>query len=272
MLLFIDGSRIINQDFSTGSEGSRGWVERRIVRILLDYNRQRNAPAFKYLALQRTLCAAIERKDYDFNERLPSIRAACRLFKLSKSTVLNAYELLCADGYVEGVQRKGYFVTYTTLKPWQPEPFKISLSTWGRRLSDVAVGAAVFSQSSCRVLRRWVSALMRAFRELNFLLSEERVPEEGLPELRERVAAYLFRMRRLRVTPEEVLIAGGLEQSFALLSQLLVEPGERVEIGDNTPGFAMEMIRLAGGVGGEGLASRLFCSGPLRDVKSRFAL
>lgn len=247
------------------------------MQILLDYQRHRTAPVFKYRALYRALRTAIERKDYDIGDRLPSIRGACRLFQLSKSTVQNAYELLCADAYLESVPRKGHFVVYSAGISIRPKNQNITLTAWGRRLAELRIGALLLSESPCTLLRRWLDALKRAFRELNFNDVPESTPEKGLLELREKVASHLFRKRRLRVSPDEVVIAGGLEQSFALLMQLLVEPGERVEVEEDAPGFVGAMVHLAGGVLRGDLReidakSRVFCSGPRWDVHSRFTL
>ena len=43
-------------------------------------------------------------------ERLPSIRQACELFKVSQTTVEHAYSLLVMDGYIQPVFKAGYVV------------------------------------------------------------------------------------------------------------------------------------------------------------------
>lgn len=43
-------------------------------------------------------------------DRLPSIRQACELFKVSQTTIEHAYELLVMDGYIHPVLKAGYIV------------------------------------------------------------------------------------------------------------------------------------------------------------------
>lgn len=57
----------------------------------------------------------------------------------------------------------------------------------------------------------------------------------GLPTLREAIAAYLKRTRRLDVAPEQVLVAPGCKMALSLAMMALIEPGDEVLYPD--PGF-----------------------------------
>jgi aspartate aminotransferase len=57
----------------------------------------------------------------------------------------------------------------------------------------------------------------------------------GIPALREAIAAYLQRTRRLEVAAEQVLIAPGCKMALALAMMALIEPGDEVLYPD--PGF-----------------------------------
>src|SRR6202158_6266939 len=57
----------------------------------------------------------------------------------------------------------------------------------------------------------------------------------GIPALREDIAAYLKRTRRLDVAAEQVLIAPGCKMALALAMMALIEPGDEVLYPD--PGF-----------------------------------
>jgi aspartate aminotransferase len=57
----------------------------------------------------------------------------------------------------------------------------------------------------------------------------------GIPALREAIAAYLKRTRRLDVAAEQVLIAPGCKMALALAMMALIEPGDEVLYPD--PGF-----------------------------------
>jgi aspartate aminotransferase len=57
----------------------------------------------------------------------------------------------------------------------------------------------------------------------------------GLPALREEIAAYLKRTRRLDVRMEEVIVAPGCKMALSLAMMALIEPGDEVLYPD--PGF-----------------------------------
>ncbi len=60
-------------------------------------------------------------------------------------------------------------------------------------------------------------------------------PAQGLPALREAVAEYVSRTRRIAVEPEEVVIAPGLKPILYIVMTALLEPGDEVIYPD--PGF-----------------------------------
>ena len=61
------------------------------------------------------------------------------------------------------------------------------------------------------------------------------VSTRGVPALREAIAAYLKRTRRLDAAAEQVLIAPGCKMALALAMMALIEPGDEVLYPD--PGF-----------------------------------
>ena len=61
------------------------------------------------------------------------------------------------------------------------------------------------------------------------------VSPRGIPALREAVAAYLKRTRKVHAAPEQVLIAPGCKMALSLAMMALIEPGDEVLYPD--PGF-----------------------------------
>lgn len=61
------------------------------------------------------------------------------------------------------------------------------------------------------------------------------VAPRGLPALREAIAAYLARTRKLDVAPEQVLVTPGCKMALALAMMAVIEPGDEVLYPD--PGF-----------------------------------
>src|SRR6202030_2589012 len=61
------------------------------------------------------------------------------------------------------------------------------------------------------------------------------VSPRGIPALREAIAEYLKRTRRLDVSAEEVLVAPGCKMALSLAMMALIEPGDEILYPD--PGF-----------------------------------
>src|SRR6202521_6212266 len=61
------------------------------------------------------------------------------------------------------------------------------------------------------------------------------VSTRGIPALREAIAGYLKRTRRLEVAADEVLVAPGCKMALSLAMMALIEPGDEVLYPD--PGF-----------------------------------
>src|SRR5881396_2274377 len=61
------------------------------------------------------------------------------------------------------------------------------------------------------------------------------VSTRGIAPLRQAIASYLARTRRLTVRPEQVLVAPGCKMALALAMMALIEPGDEVLYPD--PGF-----------------------------------
>ena len=61
------------------------------------------------------------------------------------------------------------------------------------------------------------------------------VSPRGIPALREAIAAYLRRSRRVNATPDQVLVAPGCKMALSLAMMALIEPGDEVLYPD--PGF-----------------------------------
>ena len=55
-------------------------------------------------------------------ERMPSIRRAAELYRISRTTVQNAYFQLAAEGYIYAKPQSGYFVAGGPKAPATPMP------------------------------------------------------------------------------------------------------------------------------------------------------
>jgi GntR family transcriptional regulator / MocR family aminotransferase len=177
--------------------------------------------------------------------RLPPTRELARRMQVSRMVVVEAYEWLEADGYVESRTGSGTYVS-KTLMLLQPAMKRIEDPP--RRtdaLPDKAV--AVNFRPGLPALdlfprRAWKSALARAVRDAR---SDHLGygPVEGLPRLRRVIAEYAGRTRGLPVAPERVVITVGAAQALDLLLRSLA-PVHQLAIEDPGPEPVRRLLQL----------------------------
>lgn len=69
-----------------------------------------------YLQLVEDLIHKIDNKEYEENDKLPSERELCEIYKMSRITVRNALQELEREGYIYKLHGKGTFVSSRTYK------------------------------------------------------------------------------------------------------------------------------------------------------------
>lgn len=206
----------------------------------------------RYQQLYESLRAAILSGRLRPGEKLPSTRSMASYLSLSRSTVLNAVDLLLAEGYVEGRRGSGTFVSTSlpeqvgTVASERPpvsaaQSAAPPLSGFGQRA--VAIGYANRAALPPRPLQPgvpdfadfplddWARMAARVIRNL----SASRMSygdSAGLPELREAIAVYLRHSRAVRCRPEQVVIVNGSQQALDLIARLFIDPGDTVAVED----------------------------------------
>ncbi|SHI02645.1 aminotransferase-like domain-containing protein [Pollutimonas bauzanensis] len=171
--------------------------------------------------------------------RLPSIRGYAELLRVSKSTVVDAYERLAAEGVICSRPGSGFYVA-GHIAP-------LSLSDLGPRL-DRAVDPLWVSRQSLEagddILKPgcgWLPAswlpqdgLRRALR------SAARAPDSGLADYASPLGSAALRQilaRRLlergtQASPDQVMLTDSGTQAIDLLCRFLIEPGDAVLVDD----------------------------------------
>lgn len=205
-----------------------------------------------YLQVYRALRQAILDTDLGPGSRLPPTRLLSRDLGVSRNVVLQAYDQLYAEGYVEGKVGAGTFVaselpeellqaTRTSRQDAPREAIDRRLSAWGQRALrsgaptrtppcpepplrwDFQYGE-VAPDEQC--LKLWRRLLARQAEKLHLNYS----PAEGWPELRVHLSEYVRRSRGALCSPEQVLVVNGSQQALDLAARLLIEPGDPVVI------------------------------------------
>ncbi len=219
-------------------------------------NLQDGSPEPVYRQLYNELRAAILKGQLAPGARLPSTRELAIELELSRTTVLNAFDQLIAEGYIEGHVGAGTYVCCTLPEDLLNIQFKAIrvttysrvkrlLSNRGSMLASTAV-SALARVGAPRVFRGGIPALdrfpvdiwgrlgARRWRGGSYDLLQYGDPA-GYRPLREAVADYLGASRAVRCDADQVIIVAGSQQALEITAQVLLDPGEPAWIEE--PGY-----------------------------------
>lgn len=225
----------------------------------------------KYAALYHALRDEIVGNKLQPHTKLPSSRDLAKQLGISRGTVNQVYDMLIAEGYLQGDVGRGTFVVYADSHVmYKAKAGKhIELSAWGVRVSegvdDVAAHgkerklacvpkeqeiAFVVARPQMDLFPResWNRGMYEQVRQMTESPQADAHIAEGHYALREAIAVHLRRMRGIDAPPERIVIVNGSMQAIALLTQLLVNPGDPVVL--ERPGYqgASRAVLAAGGV------------------------
>ena len=219
-----------------------------------------------YRQLYDELRAAILTGQLRAGTRLPSTRELAAELSVSRNTVLNAFEQLLAEGYVEGQVGSGTYVSRAL-----PDELLHARALQARAQRTAGAGrtlarrAQVYADARVNVSRDathtrpfrpgtpaldlfphalWARLLARRWRRpTRDLLGY--TAAAGYAPLREAVAAYVGAARAVRCEAEQVIVVAGTQQAFDLVARLLVDEGDAVWIEE--PGYVGARAAFAGG-------------------------
>lgn len=170
-------------------------------------------------------------------EKLPSKRALAAHLEIAVITVENAYAQLELEGYIYSVQKKGYYASKDmktsdlfTNQSHSCDNITKALGEEKKYYADFTIsngGADGFPFASWAKLSRRVLL----DKEGDFLIPP---PGQGVLELREAIADYLFTQKGMSVDPELILIGPGTEYLHHILIQLL---GRNIFVAVEDPGY-----------------------------------
>lgn len=183
--------------------------------------------------------------------RLPPTRALAHELGVARQTVVLAYERLAAEGYVRARTGSGTYVAsdLPDQAPAPAEPARVAaagLSARGRRLAEVPASATVRESALGLLLagglpapdlfpaQAWNRCATRVLKSLAAGLASY-PPPQGLPILREQIAAHLAATRGLIADPACIIVTAGTQQALRIAAELLLDPGDPVWVEE--PGY-----------------------------------
>jgi GntR family transcriptional regulator / MocR family aminotransferase len=184
--------------------------------------------------------------------RLPSSRDLSRQLAISRNTVINAYDRLISEGYLEVKSKAGIFVseqipeaalgistaivdaerafsvTSNRIMPLRHRSPLLYQRPKERLELDFRIGRPAASSFPERLWTRLIVEKMAS--------SSRRITEYGNPagleELRVAIAAHLATARGISAHADQVIVVAGCEEGLNLIAKVLSPPGSTVYVED----------------------------------------
>ena len=186
--------------------------------------------------------------------RLPATRDLGRQYALARGTIVNAFEQLKAEGYVQGSVGSGTYVSRVLpddllqVPPGAHESAPLHRAAI-RKVSEFAKRVTPFPIVEIRPTRAfranhpaldlfpmdlWAQLAARKLRRISMTHLLGCSPM-GYRPLREAVTDYVNRSRGVKCVPDQVAIVSGVQEALDLVARVLLNPGDQVCMED--PGY-----------------------------------
>jgi GntR family transcriptional regulator / MocR family aminotransferase len=214
--------------------------------------RDSRTPAFRWL--YQTVRAGILEGRLRPGLCLPATRDLARQYGLSRGTIVNAFDQLKSEGYLEASRGSGTFVSrilpdallQVSCDPGsQPRMGRVAPVAEGkpkRRVSNYAKRLRPFPNFQLRPSHAfranlpaldlfpttlWAQITAKRLRRasMNLLLGCDSM---GYRPLREAVADYLVTSRGAKCAPDQIAIVSGAQEALDLVTRIFLNPGDRV--------------------------------------------
>jgi GntR family transcriptional regulator/MocR family aminotransferase len=181
------------------------------------------SPLSQYRQLVDQLREGIASGRIEAGCRLSSSRDLAEGLGLSRAIVLEAFDQLRVEGYIETVGGSGAYVRKGVA--WKDAPQSLRQAAWPEAVASPAPRPSSISFApglpdlSLFPRAHWLGAYRQA---IDYATAEDLgyAPLLGREDLRREICRYLFALKGIRAQPESVVVTAGASQAFGLLADL----------------------------------------------------
>ncbi|MEK4105087.1 PLP-dependent aminotransferase family protein [Paenibacillus sp. FSL L8-0493] len=229
--------------------------------LLITLDKQRPIPLSRQIYEQ--VRNAIHSGALSGGDSLPPSRTLANQLEVSRSVILQSYELLQAEGYLEMRKGAGTYIAGLPVEEKDPQdsenpynfitkgPDFLTLNPSSIIENDLNTVLCNFRHGvpawDAFPMDQWQKALMNACRRA----SPDTLgygPAEGSLGLRQEIARLLRSTRSMPVVPEQIVITSGATQALDILSRIFVSKGDDVIVEDPSHNVVREIFSFAGAV------------------------
>lgn len=181
-------------------------------------DRKSNVPI--YVQLYQFIRMQIEDGLIKANEKLPSKRKLSSHLKISQITVDSAYQQLVVEGYIRSVAKSGFYVEeYGKHDLITNTKYKERVNSKPEEVYDIDFKTNVVD-TNLFPNKTWAKLAREVLSENNYEMVNITNPQ-GLYELREEIAKYLYNYRGINVHINQIILGAGSDFLIGLLIQLI---------------------------------------------------
>ncbi|MGK0271835.1 MAG: GntR family transcriptional regulator/MocR family aminotransferase [Cocleimonas sp.] len=215
------------------------------INIVIKLKDPANSKMTLYRNLYDSLRKSIISGEYQAGEKLPSSRELSKTLGVSRNIVVNCYEQLNAEGYIETRFGSGSFVAANAIqqplaesKQIKQEPVltnvaKKSMEHWRNYDLNKDLGSKVninFQYGPVNISDELLADINRIARKCRETINSNYQHPEGLQRLREIISRYAQQNRGCRCRPENIVITNGSQQALDLIARMLLKENDEVLI------------------------------------------
>lgn len=182
--------------------------------------------------------------------KLPGTRTLAKEFKVSRNTILLAFEQLIAEGYIKGKAGAGTYVTNEfpdkltkeVKKQKQADDFLINLKSKNAPTLD-SHEQRIMPENNFVPFQHGIPSVkdfpfdlwIKTFNKVMRRFSESQLSKiegSGYKDLKEEISKYLQTYRAVNCTPDQIFIVNGSQQGLYLLSRTLMKEGNNFLLED----------------------------------------
>ncbi|MGL5256378.1 MAG: PLP-dependent aminotransferase family protein [Proteocatella sp.] len=185
---------------------------------MLTYDMNQRGEYTLYEFLYRSIRTDILSGKIKKQDKLPSKRSLASHLNISVVTVENAYTQLAVEGYIYSVEKSGYYVS------------EVQNSMPGKKVHNKNLNFIEKNKSSFMDFKTnnvneskfpfsiWSKVTREVLTDKNTQLLNP-MPFNGIIELREEIAQYLYRFTGIDVIADQIIVGAGTEQLYNMLIQ-----------------------------------------------------
>jgi DNA-binding transcriptional MocR family regulator len=201
--------------------------------------------------LAEALTGAIRRGVLNPGARLPSERSLADALRLSRTTIVAAYDALRDEGWLESRSGSG---TWVSMKSASVSAARSAAQAQSLAGSPLLALLAHPNRESIVDLAMGSPLPLRDFpfdrfeipdNEYRAMVEDRMYYPLGMPPLREAVAGY-YRQRGVATSSEQILITNGAQQGLALVASLFLQRGDAALVEDPMYFGVLDILRAAG--------------------------